>query len=119
MLALNVVAADTDEEAQFLATTQFQSFLRLIRGTPGHMQPPVRNMDEIWTAQEKALVNSRVGGSIIGSASTIRNGLEKVLGETNADELMINAMIYDHEARLRSYEIVANVWKEKVSAQTV
>jgi luciferase family oxidoreductase group 1 len=119
MLALNIVAAETDEEAQFLATTQFQSFLRLIRGTPGQMQPPVKDMDEIWTPQEKALVNSRVGGSIIGSAATIRTGLEKVFSETNADELMINAMIYDHAARLRSYEIVAEVWKEKVSAQSV
>jgi luciferase family oxidoreductase group 1 len=119
MLALNIIAAETDEEAQFLATTQFQSFLRLIRGTPGQMQPPVNDMNEIWTPQEKALVNSRVGGSIIGSAATIRKGLEKVFSETNADELMINAMIYDHAARLRSYEIVAEVWKEKVSAQTV
>jgi luciferase family oxidoreductase group 1 len=119
MLALNIIAAETDEEAQFLATTQFQSFLRLIRGTPGQMQPPVKTMDGIWTAQEKALVESRVGGSIIGSAATVRSGLERILGETQADELMINAMIFDHEARLRSYEIVADVWKSKASAQTI
>ncbi len=119
MLALNIIAAETDEEAQFLATTQFQSFLRLIRGTPGQMQPPVKDMNEIWTPQEKALVDSRVGGSIIGSAATIRKGLEKVFRETNADELMINAMIYDHAARLRSYEIVDEVWKGKASAQTI
>jgi luciferase family oxidoreductase group 1 len=118
MLAMNVIAADTDEEAQFLATTQFQSFLRLTRGTPGQMLPPVENMDEIWTPQEKAAVESRLGGSIIGSAATVKAGLERILTETAADELMVNAMIFDHSARLRSYEIVAEVRKESASAQT-
>jgi luciferase family oxidoreductase group 1 len=119
MLAINIVAADTDEEAWRLATTQFQSFLRLIRGTPGQMLPPVDSMNGLWTAQEKALVDARLGGSIIGSAATVRENLEKILSETKADELMINAMIYDHAARLRSYEIVADVWREKTSAQTI
>lgn len=119
MLAMNVVAAETDEEAQFLATTQFQSFLRLTRGTPGQMLPPVENMDEIWTPQEKAAVESRLGGSIIGSAATVKAGLERILAETAADELMLNSMIFDHAARLRSYEIVAEVRKQSVSAQTV
>jgi len=119
MLAINIVAADTDQEAWRLATTQFQSFLRLIRGTPGQMQPPRDTMGGLWTAQEKALVDARLGGSIIGGAATVRENLEKMLGETKADELMINAMIYDHAARLRSYEIVADVWKNKASAQSV
>ncbi len=96
MLAINLIAADTDEEAQFLATTQFQSFLRLARGTPGQMQPPVENMDDIWTPQEKAAVESRLGGSIIGSPATVKTGLERILAETAADELMLNAMIFDH-----------------------
>ncbi len=119
MLAINIVAADTDAEAWRLATTQFQSFLRLIRGTPGQMLPPVDSMDGLWTAQEKALVDARLGGSIIGGAATVKEGLAKMLNETGADELMINAMIFDHAARLRSYEIVADVWKEKTSAQTI
>jgi luciferase family oxidoreductase group 1 len=118
MLAMNVVAADTDKEAQFLATTQFQSFLRLTRGTPGQMLPPVENMDEIWTPQEKAAVESRLGGSIIGSAATVKTGLERILAQTAADELMLNAMIFDHAARLRSYEIVAEVRKQSAAAQT-
>jgi luciferase family oxidoreductase group 1 len=117
MLAMNVVAADTDEEAQFLATTQFQSFLRLTRGTPGQMLPPVKNMDDIWTPQEKAAVESRLGGSIIGSAATVKAGLERILSETAADELMLNAMIFEHTARLRSYEIVAEVRKQSALAQ--
>ena len=118
MLAMNLVAADTDADAQFLATTQFQSFLRLTRGMPGEMQPPVENMDELWTAEEKAAVESRLGGSIIGSPATVKSGVAKLLAETNADELMLNAMIFDHTARLRAYEIVADVWKENLSAQT-
>lgn len=118
MLALNAVAADTDEEAQFLATTQFQSFLKLTRGMPGQMQPPVENMDEIWTPEEKTAVESRLGGSIIGSRATVKAGLERILAETDADELMLNAMIFDHAARLKSYEIVAKVRNTGVSAQT-
>lgn len=111
MVALNVFAAETDKEAEKLATSQHQSFLNLIRGRPGKIKPPVDSMDEIWTAQEKAMVESRVGGSIIGSRETVKAKLDQVLSETNADEIMVNAMVYDHEARLRSYEIVAEVWK--------
>ena len=118
MLALNVIAADTDAEAQFLATTQFQSFLRLTRGMPGEMQPPIENMDDVWTPQEKAAVESRLGGSIIGNAATVRAGLQKILNETEVDEFMFNSMIFDHNARLRSYEIVADVWKENVSTKS-
>ena len=115
MLAINMIAAETDEEAWRLATSQFQSFLRLIRGTPGQLQPPVENMGEIWTPHEKAAVESKLGGSIIGSAEMIKSGVEKLLNATNADELMINAMIYDHEKRLRSYEIIAGVWQSKTA----
>ncbi len=115
MLAINVVAAETDAEAQKLATSQYQAFLNLIRGKPGKIQPPVEDMNQIWTAQEKALVNSRTGGSIIGSRETIERELEKLLTATKADELMVNAMIYDHAARLRSYEIVADVWQNKTA----
>lgn len=117
MLAMNLIAADTDAEAQFLATTQFQSFLRLTRGVPGKMQPPVENIDDLWTPQEKAAVDSRLGGSIIGGPAMVKERLEEVLAETNADELMFNAMIFDHAARLRAYEIVASAWKESVSTQ--
>ena len=83
------------------------------------MLPPVDSMEGLWTAQEKALVDARLGGSIIGSAATVKEELTRILSQTKADELMINAMIYDHAARLRSYEIVAAIWKEKTSAQWV
>lgn len=115
MLAINVIAAETDDEAWFLASSQFQSFLRLIRGTPGQLQPPAENMDELWSPQEKAIVESRLGGSIIGSRATVEAQLERILEATKADELMINAMIFDHQARLRSYEIVAELLKNKAA----
>ena len=118
MLAMNLIAADTDAEAQFLATTQFQSFLRLTRGMPGEMQPPVENIDELWTPQEKAAVESCLGGSIIGGPAMVKDRLEEILAETGVDELMFNAMIFDHAARLRAYEIAADVWKENISRQS-
>lgn len=113
MVCLNIVAAETDEEAEFLATSQYQSFLNLIRGKPGKIPPPVADMNKVWDAREKALVQSRTGGSIIGSKATVKRKLEEFLNETRADELMVNGMIYDQKARLRSYEIVAEIWKEK------
>jgi luciferase family oxidoreductase group 1 len=113
MVALNVIAAETDEEAEFLATSQYQSFLNLIRQKPGKIPPPVESMDAIWNAQEKALVNSRTGGSIIGSKETVKRKLEQFLDETKADEIMVNAMIFDQTKRLRSYEIVAELFSDK------
>ena len=113
MVCLNIVAAETDEEAEFLATSQTQSFLNLIRQTPGKIPPPVADMNSIWSAQEKALVQSRTGGSIVGSHETVRRKLEEFLEQTNADEIMVNAMIFDQAKRLRSYEIVAELFSEK------
>lgn len=110
MVCLNIIAAETDEEAEFLATSQYQSFLNLVRGKPGKIPPPVSDMDAIWNAQEKALVASRTGGSIIGSKETVKRKLEAYLEETKADEIMVNAMIYDQEKRLRSYEIIAELF---------
>lgn len=109
MVALNVVAAETDDEAEFLATSQHQSFLNLIRNMPGKIPPPVRDMNQIWNEREKALVASRTGGSIVGSRETVKRKLEEFLEQTDADEIMVNAMIFDHEKRLRSYEIIAEI----------
>ncbi len=113
MVALNIIAAETDDEAEFLATSQYQSFLNLIRNKPGKIPPPVEDMNVIWNAQEKALVNSRTGGSIIGSKETVKRKLEEFLEQTNADEIMVNAMIFDQSKRLRSYEIVAEIFSEQ------
>ncbi len=113
MVALNVIAAESDAEAEYLATSQTQSFLNLIKQKPGKIPPPVENMDAIWNEREKALVASRTGGSIIGSKATVKRKLEEFLEQTNADEIMVNAMIFDHAKRLRSYEIIAEIFAEK------
>ena len=92
MVALNVFAADTEREAQRIATSQYQSFLSLVRGKPGKIQPPVDDMDAIWTPEEKAMVESRQAGSVIGDPDIVRRGLEAFAESTQADELMINTM---------------------------
>ena len=118
MVALNIIAAESDDEAEFLATSQYQSFLNLVRGKPGKIPLPVADMNSIWDTREKTLVSSRTGGSIIGSKETVKRKLEKFLEESNADEIMVNAMIYDQAKRLRSYEIIAEIWKEEGVSKT-
>jgi len=115
MVALNVFAADTDREAERLSTSHQQSFINLIRGTPSKIQPPVDDMDAIWTSAEKALVYDRLGGSITGGPEKVKNELRSFLDRTQADELIIHAMIYDHEARMRSYEITADAMKSELA----
>ncbi|GEN52198.1 LLM class flavin-dependent oxidoreductase [Halobacillus faecis] len=112
MVGVNVIAADTDEEAEKLATSLQQQFLNLVRNTNHLLQPPVDNMDEVWTAQEKAALRQQLGASIIGSKETVRDQLEKFQAETEADELMVISQIYDHSARLHSYEIVSEIMSE-------
>ncbi|WP_281975713.1 LLM class flavin-dependent oxidoreductase [Halobacillus litoralis] len=109
MVGVNVIAADTDEEAQRLATSLQQQFLNLVWNTNKLLQPPVDDMDEIWTTQEEAALQQQLGASIIGSADTVREKLEKFQMDTQADEMMVISQIYDHDARLRSYEIVADI----------
>jgi len=112
MVALNVFAADTDPEAERISTSQQQSFINLLRGTPAKIQQPVDDMDVVWTPSEKLMVEQRLGGSITGGPEKVRRELRAFLEYTKADELIVHAMIYDHKARLRSYEIVAEAVKE-------
>ena len=112
MVALNVFAAETDREAERISTSQHQSFINLLRGTPSKIQPPVDDMDAIWTPSEKLMVQQRLGGSVIGDREKVRRELDAFLEYTKADELIVHAMIYDHAARLRSYEIVADAMKQ-------
>jgi luciferase family oxidoreductase group 1 len=106
---VNIVAADRDEEAQKLSTTLQQHHLGIIRNKRGFLQPPVNSMDEICSSYEQAIIQQRLGGSIIGSPETVKAKLEKFVKETQADEIMVNGQIYDHSARLHSFEIVADL----------
>ncbi len=112
MVGVNVIAADTDEEARFLFTTPQQSFTNLFRGTRGKLQPPIADIESYWSPSEKAQASNMLGCSVVGSPQTIRDGLTRLIEKTGADELMVASAIYDHGARLRSYEILADVWKE-------
>jgi luciferase family oxidoreductase group 1 len=109
MVAVNVVAADTDEEAAYLATSMQQLFLSFIRNTRGPLPAPVKDMSKIWTPQEKAALEQQLGSSIAGGPDTVRAKLKAYIEATGADEIMVAAHIYEHKARLRSYEIVANL----------
>ncbi|MFH5181423.1 LLM class flavin-dependent oxidoreductase [Paenibacillus sp. TAB 01] len=111
MVGVNVVAADTDEEANRLGTTLQQQFLNLIRGEEIPLQPPVRSMDGLWTEYEQRAVHQQLGSSIFGSPGTVKVKLQSFLDDTQADELMVIAQVFDHKARLHSYEIVTNLFK--------
>lgn len=109
MLGLSVIAAETDAEAARLFTSLQRQFVSLRRGTPGQLQPPVDSMDNYWSTVEKAQLEHSLAYAIVGSANTVRSQLARFIKHTHADELMITAQIYDHDARLRSYEITAQV----------
>ncbi|WP_082232275.1 LLM class flavin-dependent oxidoreductase [Halobacillus massiliensis] len=111
MVGVNVIAADTDEEAERLATSLYQQFLNIIRNTNKLLQPPVDNMDDIWMEHEKHALQQQLGASVIGGPEKVKKHLQSFLDDTQADEMIIASQIYDHEARLRSYEIVSEIVK--------
>lgn len=114
MVGVNVIAAETDKEAQWLATSMQQQFLNLFRNNPSPLLPPVDNMEGQLSDYEKMLLESRIGSSIVGSPQTVKAKLQQFLDETQADEMIINAQIFDHSARLKSFEIVSSVFNEKL-----
>ena len=112
MVAVPVIAAPSDAAAQHLFTTPQQRFLRLIRNQPVEVLPPVDSMDSLWNEMERAAVNSRLRAAIVGSNETVRSGLEKLVGETGADEIIAVTDTYEHADRLASYERLALVARE-------
>jgi luciferase family oxidoreductase group 1 len=109
MIGLNVVAAETDAEARRLFTSQQQSFTNLQRGRPGPLRPPIDDIDEYWTPAEKMRAQHMLAYAIAGGPETVRAGIQRMVEATEADELMVVSAIYDHAARVRSYEILAAV----------
>jgi luciferase family oxidoreductase group 1 len=108
MAGVAVFAADSDAQARRLITSAQQQFLNLRRGRPGPVPPPVDNMDDLWSPAERAGVEHALRYAIVGTPDAVKQGLEAFIAETHVDEVMITAQIYDHAARLRSYEIVAD-----------
>ena len=109
MLGFNVFAAETDEEAQFRATSWQQAFVNLRSGRPGRLPPPVAGYRQKVGPAENALLDSVLSCSAVGSRDTVRAGIQAFVERTGADELMITSQVFDHEARLRSYEILAEL----------
>ena len=111
MLGVNVIAAETDEKAQWLATSQQLQFLGITTGMPSQLKPPVDNIEDFWSPQQKASIAQTLDSrtTIVGSPETVKQKLESFIQETRADELIINTQIFNHEDRLRSYEIVADM----------
>jgi len=112
MVAVQVIAAETDAAARRLFTTPQQRFLRLIRNQPVELLPPVDSMDKLWQDFERAAVETKLSAAIVGSDSTVKAGLEKLVSETAADEVIVVTDTYDHADRLQSYQRVATVAKE-------
>jgi luciferase family oxidoreductase group 1 len=112
MVGVNVIAADADDEARRLFTSVQQQFANMVRGTRGKLPPSIDDIECYWTPNEKAQASRMLACSLVGSAQTVRQGLEEFVERTAADEVIVASGIYDHAARLRSYEILAEVGKE-------
>lgn len=107
MVGVNVIAADTDAEARRLFTSAQQSFVNMFRGTRGRLLPPIDDIETYWSPAEKAQAGGMLRCSIVGGPETVRRELAEFLEKTGADELMVASAIWDHAARRRSYELLA------------
>jgi luciferase family oxidoreductase group 1 len=106
---VNVFAAETDREARRLFTSAQQQFTDLVRGRPGRLPPPIDDIEAYWTPPEKAHVSSMLSYSFVGSRETVHPALQEFVERTGVDEVIVASAIYDHAARLRSYEILAEM----------
>jgi luciferase family oxidoreductase group 1 len=109
MVAVQVIASDTDEKARKLSTTAQQRFLRLIRNQPVELLPPVDSMDGLWTPGERAAVESRLRAAIVGSDATVKAGLEKLVRQTGASEVIVVTDTYEAADRHDSYRRVGTI----------
>ncbi|SFK67422.1 LLM class flavin-dependent oxidoreductase [Lysobacter sp. cf310] len=107
LLALNVVAAETDAQARRLFTTQQQSFVNLRRGQPGLIPPPIDDIDAYWTPAERSGVERALACAVVGDPDSVREGIAAFIERHRPDELMLTANVYEHAARLRSFELAA------------
>lgn len=109
MIGVQVIAADTDEKADLMMTTNYQRFLGIIRNERMFLKPPVKDMTPLWSPGERELVLAKLKTSVVGGPDKIKAGLEKLIQETQADELMIVSDAFEHADRLRSFELIQKV----------
>jgi alkanesulfonate monooxygenase SsuD/methylene tetrahydromethanopterin reductase-like flavin-dependent oxidoreductase (luciferase family) len=109
MAAITVCAADTDEEAEYLLTSLQQQFINLRRGSPGPLNPPLTSTEGLWTDMERQGVDHALREAVVGSPEKVKRGIDAFLKKTGVDELMVATHIFDHAARLHSFEILTEV----------
>lgn len=109
MVGLNIIAAETDEEAHYLASSQKIMFTNMLRGKRELFPPPIDDIETYWTPLEKIQVSQMLACSIVGGPDTIRSGLKDFIAKTGADELIVASNVFAHDKRLRSFEIAAEV----------
>ena len=117
MIGAGVCAAETDEEATFLRSSQVQAFARLRSGTPGKLPAPVMELDSVVPRHIQAQVEQALACSATGSVKTVRKKLEALIDQYKPDELMVTGMIHDHDARMRSFEIAAEALSDLCEQQ--
>jgi luciferase family oxidoreductase group 1 len=116
MVGVNIVAAESDDVAKRLATTQQMSFTNIFRGARGLSQPPIDDIESYWSGSEKQQAQRMLARSIVGSVETVRAGIDALVEETKADELIVVSDVYDHATRLRSFELIAEAAGIKFAA---
>ncbi len=109
MVGVNVVLADTDEEARHLFTTLQMRFADMFRGARGFLKPPINDIEMYWTPSEKIQASRMLACAFVGSPETVRASLGRFVQQTGAEELMVATAVFDHQARLKSYELLAGL----------
>ncbi|MBR2690883.1 MAG: LLM class flavin-dependent oxidoreductase [Aquamicrobium sp.] len=109
MLGINVIVAPTDAEARLLFTSLQQAFVNLRSGRPGRLPPPVENFDRDLDPVARTMLNQALSCAVVGSPETVKQGVEAFIARTGADELMVTAQVFDHAARVRSFEMLADI----------
>jgi alkanesulfonate monooxygenase SsuD/methylene tetrahydromethanopterin reductase-like flavin-dependent oxidoreductase (luciferase family) len=109
MPCVNVIIADTDEEAEYLSTSMLQMFMGVVTGDRSPMKPPVDSMEGIWNEHTEYAVKQMLACSFIGSAESCKRKSDEFLDQTKADELMVSTYIFDHTQRVKSYELLADL----------
>jgi luciferase family oxidoreductase group 1 len=107
MVGVNIIAAESNDKARRLATTQQMSFTNIFRGARGLSQPPIDDIETYWTPMEKAQAKRMLARSIVGSPDIVRKGMAALVEETGADELIVVSDVYEHSERLHSFELIA------------
>jgi luciferase family oxidoreductase group 1 len=110
MLGFNVFAADSDEEGESLATSLMQAFVALRSGNPGKLKPPLAGYADALPLEYRAMLRAVLSSSAIGAPATVKAATEAFIARTGADELMVTSQIFDHQARVRSYQLLAEAF---------